>query len=166
MKFCDFVCPSITLPKLKLVGETLRPAVAPVPDKLTVSGDPGASLDTFTVPIALPIAVGANCTFNVAVCDAFNVAGVVTPETLNPVPAATTLEMCTAVLPLLVRITLCVAVPPVATLPKLKLVVFAVNCPAPAGVPVPLSGTSTVGVVGSLLVRVMLPLAAPVAAGE
>lgn len=67
VKFCDFVCPSTTLPKLKLAGETLKPACAPVPLKLIVSGDPGASLVTVIVPVILPVVVGANFALNVAI---------------------------------------------------------------------------------------------------
>ena len=93
VKTWDFVWPFTTLPKLKVAGETLKPACAPIPDKLIVSGDPGASLVTRIVPVALPAAVGANLTLSVAVCEAFKVAGVVTPVTLYPVPVATTLEM-------------------------------------------------------------------------
>ena len=92
VKICDLVWPSTTLPKLNVAGETLNPAAAPVPVKLIVSGDPWASLVTVIVPTALPAAVGANFTLNVAVCEGFKVAGVVKPVTLNPVPAATTLE--------------------------------------------------------------------------
>ena len=54
---------------------------------------------------------------------------------------------------------------PAETFEKLKLVGFAVNCPAGVVEPVPVSETVVVGFVGSLLVIVMLPGTAPAAVG-
>jgi hypothetical protein len=164
VKFCDLVCPSTMLPKLKLAGETLRPACAPVPLRFIVSGDPGASLVTFTVPVAFPGVVGANFTLSVAACPVFNMAGVVKPLTVNPVPAATTLEICTAALPELVNVILCAALLPVATVPKLRLVVLAVNLPAGAAVPVPVNPITSAGPL-PLLAIVIVPVALPILAG-
>ena len=42
------------------------------------------------LPVAFPVAVGANLTASVAVAEGFNVNGAVTPLTLNPVPASVT----------------------------------------------------------------------------
>ena len=79
VNFCDFDCPSMTLPKLKLAGFTLSPGCAPVPLSAIVAGEPAALLVTLTLPLAAPAAVGANTTLNVSVCDGFNVAGSVAP---------------------------------------------------------------------------------------
>ena len=67
VKFCDFVWFSMTLPKLKLAGVTLRPAWAPVPPSVIVSGEPFALLVTTTEPVTLPAAVGAKLTLRVTV---------------------------------------------------------------------------------------------------
>lgn len=165
VKTCDLVWPSTTLPKLKVAGETLSPAAAPVPVKLIVSGDPCASLVTVIVPTALPAAVGANFTLNVAVCEGFKVAGVVTPVTLNPVPAATMLEICTAAFPVLVKVMFCEALVPVATVPKLRLLGLAASFPIAAVDPVPVSATLTVGLVGSFDTRAIFPVTAPLVVG-
>ena len=165
VKTCDLVWPSTTLPKLKVAGETLSPAAAPVPVKLIVSGDPCASLLTVIVPTALPAAAGANFTLNVAVCDGFKVAGVVTPVTLNPVPAATTLEICTAAFPVLVKVMFCEVLLPVATDPKLKLLGLAVSLPMAAVDPVPASAKFAVGVAGSFDTRAIFPVTAPLVVG-
>ena len=164
VKTWDLVWPFTTLPKLKVAGETLKPACAPVPDKLIVSGDPGASLVTLIVPVALPAAVGANLTLSVTVCEAFKVAGVVTPVTLYPVPVATTLEMCTAALPEFVSVMFCEVLLPVATLPKFRLVGLALNWPDAAAVPVPVRAIVN-GDPVALLVTVMDPVALPAAVG-
>jgi len=58
VKACDFVCPLMTLPKLKLAGLTVNPACTPVPDNAIVAGEPAALLVTVTLPLALPLAVG------------------------------------------------------------------------------------------------------------
>lgn len=71
VKVCDLVCPSTTLPKLKLAGVTLNPLWTPVPFTGIVSGD--ALLLTVMLPVTAPVAVGANVTFKVAVADGFSV---------------------------------------------------------------------------------------------
>jgi hypothetical protein len=162
VKFCEIVCPSTTLPKLKLAGDTLSPACAPVPLSVIVTGEP-ALFVTVMLPVAFPAAVGANFTANVAVCEAFNVAGVVTPLALNPVPAAVTPVICKDAFPVFVNVTFCDPLLPTATLPKLKLVGLAVKLPAGAAVAVPLS----VIVTGdpALFATVILPVKLPVEVG-
>jgi hypothetical protein len=49
----------MTLPKLKLVGLIVNPACTPVPDNAIVAGDPVALLVTVTLPLVLPLVVGA-----------------------------------------------------------------------------------------------------------
>lgn len=104
-------------------------------------------------------------TASVAVCAGFNVSGTVTPLTLNPFPVAATLEICTAALPELVSTTFCVALPPVATLPKATLPGLAASVPVVTVVPLPASEIVAVGWTGSLLVMAMLPLALPAIVG-
>lgn len=93
-------------------------------------------------------------------------AGAVSPLTVNPAPLGEIWETCTAAFPELLSVTCSVEFAPIATLPKLRLVELAVNCPLGAALPVPLKGILSVGFVGSLLTTAMLPLAAPAVVGE
>lgn len=165
MNVCDFVCPSVTLPKAKLVGVTLNPGCTPVPVSAIVRDELFALLVTVTVPVALPPVVGANTTFKVAVAAAFNVKGVVIPFSLKPVPLAAMLEIWTGAVPVLVNLICCVPLPPVFTLPKLSEAGFGCNCPNVALDPVPARETVSVGLTGSLLVMDKVPLAAPAVVG-
>lgn len=78
---CDFVCPSTTLPKLKVDGETESPACAPLPVSGIVSVAFDASLAMVIEPETLPAADGAYVAVNVALADGLRVAGVVRPVT-------------------------------------------------------------------------------------
>jgi hypothetical protein len=165
VKFCDFVCPSATLPKVKLAGVMLNPGCAAEPASETVSGELVALLVIVTLPDALPPVVGANTTLRIAEVAAFNVKGAVIPFTLNPAPLAAMLEIWTADVPVLLNVTCCVAVPPVLRLPKLTEVGFACNCPNGAVEPVPVNATLIVGFDGSLLVMDKVPDVAPPTVG-
>src|SRR3974390_228736 len=50
VKACDLVCPSTTLPKLKLEGVMFNPLWTPVPPTGIISGDPPALLLTVILP--------------------------------------------------------------------------------------------------------------------
>ena len=83
----DCLLPTITLPKLRLVGLGLRtPGVTPAPDNGIVK----VGLEAFDVivmlPLALPAVVGVNVALKVALCPAVSVKGAVTPLRENPVP--------------------------------------------------------------------------------
>lgn len=125
-----------------------------------------ALLVTTMDPITLPAADGANVTVSVAFSDGFKVAGAVKPLTEYPVPLAVTAETLTAAFPVLVMTTCWLELLPVAIVPKLRLEELALNCPVAAADPVPASGTLSVGLFGSLLVIVTLPVAAPATVGE
>lgn len=71
----------------------------------------------------------------------------------------------TGTVPEFLSVIVCEALFPTETLAKLKLAGLAVNWPTGAVEPVPVSETDTVGLVGSLLVRVTLPGTAPEAVG-
>lgn len=116
-------------------------------------------------PVILPAAAGANDTVSVTLCDGLSVVGVVTPLVVRPAPAVVTVEILTAAFPVFVKRICFSADVPVATVPKLRLVEFALNWPVAAEVPVPLRGTLIVGFVGSLLVMLKLPVALPAALG-
>lgn len=76
----DELLPTVTFPKLRLVGLDVRkPGATPVPDRLTVSGEFEASDVMVTLPLAAPAAWGENDTLNVVLCEAASVKGVVMP---------------------------------------------------------------------------------------
>ena len=74
-----------------------------------------------TLPLAAPLAVGANSTVNDVLCPAFKVTGTLRPLTLNPLPLAVAAEMVSVVPPELVSVPESDFELPVCTLPKLKL---------------------------------------------
>ena len=83
--------PIVTLPKLRLVGLAPSvPGVTPVPE----SGMVRVGLDAFEVmamlPLALPVAGGANETVKLALWPAVRVTGAVIPVKLNPLPVTET----------------------------------------------------------------------------
>ncbi len=162
----DFVWPSTTLPKLKLEGDAVKPAWAPVPLTLIFAGEFAASLTIVIDPVMLPRLVGANETVSATFCDGLIVVGVGTPLVVKPAPAEVTLEIFAAAFPVFVKMICFSADVPVATVPKLRLAVFAVNWPVVAVVPLPLRETPIVGFVGSLLVMLRVPVALPAAVGE
>jgi hypothetical protein len=166
VKFCDFVCPSTTLPKAKLAGAMLNPGCTPVPVKKIVSGECSRSVVIVTVPDALPAAVGANTALSVAVAAGFNIRGAVIPFTLKPDPLTAMLEIWMAAVPVLLKTMGFVELLPMLTLPKLTDVGFACNCPDAAVEPVPANVTVIVGLAESLLVMESVPLAAPATVGR
>ena len=95
-----------------------------------------ASLDTDTLPLALPAVVGSKVTFSVAVWLGASTVPAFTPVAPNPVPVGVTLAIVTFEFPLLVNVTLKVLLLPSCTLPKLKLVgLTPSNCVEPSPVP-------------------------------
>src|SRR5215471_14826932 len=84
------VLPTLTLPKLRLVGLTLRrtlpPVLTPVPERETVAGELVALLTTERLPVTLPVVEGVKVTLKVAVWPAVKVNGNESPLKLNPVP--------------------------------------------------------------------------------
>ena len=158
--------PVVTLPKLRLVGFGVSwpvGATAPVPLSETVSGEPVASLVIVRLPVRLPVVVGANLMVSVADWDALKVAGTLSPLTLKPLPEALTAEMCTSVLPVLVMTTCFEELDPEVTLPKLRLVGFALSVPEVA-TPIPERVKESVEFEASL-VTVMPPVALPALVG-
>jgi len=74
-----------------------------------------------TLPLAAPLAVGANNTVNDVLCPAFKVTGTLRPLRLNPLPLAVAAEMVRVVPPEFVSVPESDFELPVCTLPKLKL---------------------------------------------
>ena len=74
------LCPTVTLPKPKLVGATPNvPTAVPVPDKLIAGRVFDAFETTETLPVGVPAACGVKFTLNVKLCPALMVNGTVTP---------------------------------------------------------------------------------------
>ena len=88
-------------------------------------------------------------------CKAARVTGSAKPLALKPAPLAAICETDTLLLPVFVRVTFCVALVCVVTLPKLTEVGLGVSW-STVETPVPASGTTT-GELGALAVKVRLP---------
>jgi hypothetical protein len=136
-----------------------------VPLRAIIVGEFGALLVTVTVPVKLPVVVGANFAPNVVLAPAANVAGVVNPLTVKPAPLALRLEIVSEAFPVFVSVKVCDWDWPSATLPKLK--VDGETCRFPVGVvvPVPTRFTTAVGVVESVLVIAKPPVTVPAEVG-
>ncbi len=72
-----------------------------------------------TLPLALPVAEGANCALKVVFCPAASVSGTDKPVMLNPVAEALAAEIVTLAVPELLNVMVCVPLLPTSTFPKL-----------------------------------------------
>jgi hypothetical protein len=158
---CELVLPATTLPKLTLDGADESCASIPVPLRATLSGELGALLVTVTLPLALPVAVGAKAALNVAFWPALMVSGVVIPLIAKPLPDALAAETTTLAVPEFDSVIVWDPLLPTRTLPKLTLEVLAESCPR---IPVPLRGMAS-GELGPLLTSEMDPLTVPAEVG-
>jgi hypothetical protein len=93
-----------------------------VPDAATVEGEFVALLATTTLPVTLPVTVGANVTFIVADCPGPRMLPAETLLELKPVPEAVTLETVTLPVPVFFSTTGSVLIVLVSTFPKLNVV--------------------------------------------
>jgi hypothetical protein len=166
---CEFGDPTITFPKLTLVGFVEIkgcPAATPVPFNATTRLGAGELFANVMLPPTAPEAVGTN--FALIVVDPFagTEIGSANPETENPDPAAAIFEMLSAALPLFEIVKVCVLETPTATFPKSKLVgaTEIAGCPWFCPVPVPSSTTDAFGV-GELFAIVIPPPTGPTAVG-
>jgi len=98
-----------------------------------VLGEFGASLTSETLPDALPVVVGANCTLKVLDCPGGRVSGKVSPLMLKPGPVAPPRETVRLTLPVLLRPIACVLLLPTVTFPKATLAGLALSWPFPWG---------------------------------
>ena len=162
---CVALDPTVTLPKLRLAGLTVNVGVpVPVPLRLTVAvGLVDELLSIVSPPVTVPAAVGANFTPSVNVCFGFSVTGSVAPDTVNPAPLTATEFTITAPVPDEVSVTDCVALDPIATLPKLRLAALTVSCGTV--IPVPPRLTMIDFCLCALLLIVSVPAAEPAAVG-
>ncbi len=143
--------PTLTFPKLRVVGETANvPTAVAVPLSGTLTF---AAFDiTVTLPLAAPLAVGANVTGKVMLCPAVSVKGSVRPVRLNPAPLTVAAEIVALAFPVFLTTSNCVFVLPTWRLPKLRLVGFGVSTTELAGAPLPETGTARV-LLRALLVK-------------
>ena len=160
---CVLVTPTVTLPKLTVEGVTVICGCTPVPLREIVAGELAALLATVTLPERPPVEVGTNVTLKDVDWPAARLRGNVIPLALYPAPLALIFETETLELPVFEIVTLCVALVPVARLPKLRDAGDAeswsvVETPAPA------RGTTS-DEFGALLTKVMLPEKVPAEVG-
>jgi hypothetical protein len=134
-----------------------------VPDTASEFGEFVALLTRDTVPLTLPVTLGANTTFNSAVCPAAIVVPVIPLVTLNPVAATLISEIVKLEFPVFFTATCNVLDPPTTSLPKFRLVVPS-EIVRVALAPVPLSAIVYVAFVALLLI-VTLPVTLPETAG-
>jgi hypothetical protein len=100
----------------------------PVPLNATRAGLPlVALLVIVSFPVSAPAAVGANCTFTVAVCEALRVSGKLPPMMEKPAPEMAAELTVTAEVPDEVSVNDSFAEELVATLPKLSDVALTVS---------------------------------------
>ena len=94
------------------------PAPEPAPERAIVETDGLVLAVIETLPVAAPVAVGANFTTNAALFPALTVAGNVIPLTENPVPLAASCVMVSVTVPVFDTVNVWVIDDPVATLPN------------------------------------------------
>lgn len=152
------------MPKATLDGVTLiwgAGAVAPVPVRLSVVGEPATLLVRVTLPLTAVVPVGVNLTLNVLVPPAAIFKGVVKPLMVKPVPPIAALEIVSAALPVLVIVTVIELLLPSVTVPNATGDGLSEISGA---IPVPVMGR-VLGELLALLVKVMVPETAPAVAG-
>ena len=97
--------PTVTFPKLRLVGLTPSKRVTPVPESDTVAGELVALLAIEMLPVTLPDEVGAKMALKAVLCPAVRVRGNDSPLILKPAPLTVACEIVTLPVPVLVRVT-------------------------------------------------------------
>jgi len=155
----------VTLPKLRDVGLALNcPAVVvPLPERPMVSVGFEAFEVTVTLPLAVPVVVGANLTVKVVLCPAVNVKEELIPLNVKPAPLMETFDTETLVPPLFVMVPERDWFDPRVTFPKPSDVGVALSNPGVAA-PVPDKEIVSVGFEPSE-VTVTLPVALPAEVG-
>ena len=156
------LAPTVTLPRLALVGETVKvPAAVPVPDKGMDTVGLLALEITVRLPLTAPLTVGVKNTLNVTLAAGASVKGGLIPVRPNAEPVVFAEDSVTGAVPILVSVSASVAVLPTPTVPKLTVGRLAAIFPC---TPQPLSDTETVGL-DALLLNAIAPLMYPAALG-
>ncbi len=153
--------PTVTFPKLRLVGVAPSRSVTPVPENETTAGELVAVLTTETLPEVLPVMVGAKVAVKLVLWPEVSVRGSESPLMLNPLPVTVACETVTLPVPLLVRVTVPLLLLLTVTFPKLRLSGVA---PSRSVTPVPDSET-TAGELVAVLTTETLPEKLPVTVG-
>ena len=104
------------------------PAGTPVACRPTVTVGFEELLVTVMLPLWVPVAAGVNVMLRVAVWPGFKIVPLGIPLALKPGPDTLILPMVTEELVEFVKVTVAVLVSPNATLPRLMVDVFALNC--------------------------------------
>lgn len=99
--FCCAEFPVFTFPNVKLVelSEIVAVAAIPVPLKANALGELGALLTIDTLPEALPVDCGENCTLNVLVAPGLIDNGKPTELVENPLPVTLNCDIVKTALP-------------------------------------------------------------------
>src|SRR3989454_300664 len=126
-----------------------------------VLGDLDAALTSETLPDALPVVVGANCTLKVLDCPNDTATTEIYTLSLHDALPILACAMVKLALPELVKVRFCTPLLPTSTLPKLTLGGVTESCGC---TPVPLRAM-VLGELGALLTSETLPDTLPVAAG-
>ena len=101
----DELDPTTTLPKLRLVGDTVkRPAAVSVPESAILRREFDAFDTTDKLPLTAPAVVGAKVTVNVTLWFAVSVRGKVNPLTEKAAPVMFACEMLMVDPPVLVSV--------------------------------------------------------------
>ena len=136
------------------------PAVLPIPESDRLVGLPFAIMAT--LPLALPLDWGLKVTFNVALCPAGIVMGVLRGSMANPAPVIVNWLIVRAAPPELVSVVASFLLLPTTTVPKDKLVGLAASAAGETAVPErEMLGTTF----GAELVIESAPVAAPTVLG-
>lgn len=121
--------PTVTFPKFSVAGETDRtPGLVPVPESATLSGEFAASETTARMPLAEPAAAGVKVAVKLTLWAGARVMGKVSPEMENPAETFAC-EIVTGDPPVFVNASHRLAVLPTCTLPKARLLGFALSVP-------------------------------------
>jgi len=120
--FCEFVLPTVTLPKFRIVGLAVNVsgATTPVPLSAIAVGDVGALLVNDRLPVTLPEVEGAKLTVIVVEPPAATVIGSGRLLVLKPDPVTFAAVMERFALPVFETVTDCFPLPPTVTLPKVR----------------------------------------------
>jgi hypothetical protein len=114
---CEPLLPTPTEPKLTLAGLAPSCPCVPVPDRAIAAGEPGALLTTEMLPDAAPADIGAKVAVNEALLPALIFIGIVAPLMVKPAPETVACVTVRVALPEFVRVIVCGALLPTATLP-------------------------------------------------
>jgi hypothetical protein len=163
LPFKDELDPTVTFPKLKLVGDTASwPAEVPVPESAIVSVEFDAFDTIARLPLTAPAPEGVKVAVNVTLWFAARLRGNDNPLMVKAAPVTLACEIVTLEPPVLVTVSERLALLPTCTLPNPSEEGFGDKVPCVA--PVPDKGMLKLGF-EPLDVMVTVPLADPLALG-